>query len=165
MKRAVCWEWILVVIRNSSLPKLVKGFHLQGYEVLAGEMARACQLKIRFKNIVGLVFFAFFFFFLIIYIESFLWTAIPLIFCFLKTCLLTMSARSGHCSFFSHCLPEALKYLGLCWGIWGRESCPMRAGEVLVNWKGVADHSLSSVEQNLCFLWCTAVDVSSFKAQ
>lgn len=40
LKRAACQEWILVVIRNSSLPELVKGFHLQGCEVLAGEMTR-----------------------------------------------------------------------------------------------------------------------------
>lgn len=75
LKGAACQEGMLVAIRNSALPKLVKGFHLQGYEVLAGEKKfEACQLKNKSKKCL------LFFFFLIIYIESFLWTAIPLVF-------------------------------------------------------------------------------------
>lgn len=75
LKGAACQEGMLVAIRNSTLPKLVKGFHLQGYEVLAGEKKfEACQLKNKSKKCL------LFFFFLIIYIESFLWTAIPLVF-------------------------------------------------------------------------------------
>lgn len=58
LKGTACQEGMLVAIRNSTLPKLVKGFHLQRYEVLAGEKKfEACQLKNKSKKCLLFFFF------------------------------------------------------------------------------------------------------------
>lgn len=92
-----------------------------------------------------------FFFFLIIYIESFLWTAIPLVFYFFfflrlpsLLCLPGVGTVSAAALSPTVCLKPSNIWGSVgCCGIWDRESCPMRA-EGLCCW---------TEKQELISLW------------